>query len=158
MTAAEMMARKTRLCREIWQRQVYSAFFACPAVMLCCCALLSCFAVVLCSPHALLLSFAPLMLCCHALLDLQQMCTFLPLQFCVSFIISGQWETFLCLQEMPFWWLKSLPFLCSFLFLFCIDCLSQTVLCCMLPNPGKGTRILRRVCMTSCRKEYKTVL
>ena len=61
MTAAEMMARKTRLCREIWQRQVHSqpslmvcchALLLCFAVMLCCCAWPSCFAVALCSPHA----------------------------------------------------------------------------------------------------------
>ncbi len=49
MTAAEMMARKTRLCQEIWQRQVHTqpslhVLLSCFAVMLCCHALLSCFA------------------------------------------------------------------------------------------------------------------
>ena len=63
MTAAEMMARKTRLCQEIWQRQVHTQpslhrLLACFAVVLCCCALLACFAVVLCTPHALLSCFA----------------------------------------------------------------------------------------------------
>ena len=58
MTAAEMMARKTRLCQEIWQRQVTTQpsvhVLLCFAVMLCCHA----FAVVLCSHHALLSCFA----------------------------------------------------------------------------------------------------
>ena len=64
MTAAEMMARKTRLCQEIWQRQVHAqpslhVLLSCFALVLCCHALLSCFAAILCC-HALLVPSADL--------------------------------------------------------------------------------------------------
>ncbi len=128
MTAAEMMQRKTRLCQEIWQRQVHSqpslhVLLLCFAIVLCCCALLSCFAV---------------MLCCHALLVLQQMCAPLPFLLCFSCIDSGPWEAFLCLHKMPCHSCgRGTLFLC--LFFSCIDCLSRALLCIMLSRPGKGT-------------------
>ena len=82
MSAAEMMARKTRLCQEIWQRQVHTqpslhVLLACFAVVLCCCALLLCFAGMLC--------------CCA----LHPSC--FAVMFCLSFSRCAQFFTLACL-------------------------------------------------------------
>ncbi len=73
------MARKTRLCQEIWQRQVHTqpslhvllsccAVVLCFAVMLCCCALLLlCFAVMLCLSFSRCAQFCPFSFACLAL-------------------------------------------------------------------------------------------